>query len=166
MAGDFAEVGAAMVEWMRRVVPKIGAALQVEAAAFLAARNSATSPVGDPPRDTHPGKLAASWRASAGEPEYASLADAASYDPPSGDRMEFIPPMAGLQPGEVAHVTNDAKSDTEQYGYAYRMAVLGESPKAPLGTVRPSLFDLGDEWSEVATAAIGRVLQEEGAPPA
>jgi len=159
---NFEAVGAAMQDWVLRVLPRIGVALQVEAAAFLAARNAQLSPVGDPPRDTHPGKLAASWRTSAGDPDFASLADAPSYAPPSGNRMEFIPAMRGLRPGGVAHVTNDAKSDAETDGYAYLMAVLGESPKAPLGTVRPAFFDLGDAWDEVARAAIFRVLAEEG----
>ena len=163
MPNNFEAVGAAMQDWTLRVLPRIGVALQVEAAAFLAARNAELSPVGDAPRDSHPGKLAASWRASAGDPDFASLADAPSYPSPSGNRMEFIPPMRGLHPGGIAHVTNDAKSDAETDGYAYLMAVLGESPKAPLGTVRPSFFDLGDAWQEVARVAILRVLAEEGA---
>lgn len=155
------DFGPAFEDYLRSVLPKMRAALLAEAGAFLVARNAVRSPVGDPPMDPHPGKMAASWRGSVGAPVAAGLADAPAYPRPSGDRMEYIPALSGSQPGQSVHVTNDAKSDRDDYPYSYRMGVLGESPKAPEGTVLPSFADLAAEWDAVATAAIERVLAEE-----
>lgn len=159
MVLDLKTAGAGMDAYLRSVLPKIRAALLAEAAAYLAAQNAVHSPIGDAPIDPHPGKMAASWVASIGSPRGANLSDASSYRPPSGNRMEFIPTASGSVPGQSVHVTNDATSDRDRYPYSYRMGVLGESPKAPEGTVEPSFADLEGDWHEVAAAAIKRALK-------
>lgn len=154
------DFGPAFEDYLRSMLPRVRAALLAEAGAFLLARNAARSPVGDPPMDPHPGKMAASWRGSIGDPVAANLSDAPSYPRPSDDRMEHVPALSGSRPGESVHVTNDAKSDRDDYPYSYRMGVLGESAKAPEGTVLPSFADLAAEWDAVAAAAIERALAE------
>jgi|GEM_PF-4043872 len=149
------QAGPALELWLQSMLPKVRSALLAEAAGYLAAKNAKISPVGDPPMDPHPGKMADSWRASAGEPVGADLRDAPSCPAPSGNRLEYIPAMGGAR---TAHVTNDARSDRDLYPYSYEMGVLGASRKAPEGTVEPSFAELRREWSEVAGAAIAKAL--------
>lgn len=148
---DLKDAGGQIQAYLASVLPRVRSALLAEAAGFLAARNAVRSPIGDAPMDPHPGKMADSWRASGGAPVAADLRDAPSYSPPSGNRLEYIP---AVLPGQDAHVTNDARSDRDAYPYSYRMGVLGESPKAPQGTVEPSFQDLQNEWTEVAAAIV------------
>lgn len=164
MPNNFQVVGSEIQAWLQVMLPRMGVALLAEATAYVAAKNAVFSPVGDAPIDPHPGKLMRSWRASVGSPEVADLRDAPSYPRASGDRMEFIPALAGLQPGQSTYVTNDAKSDRDKYFYASRMIVDGESPKAPAGTIQPTFEALGSDWPAVAEAAILKVLAEGGAP--
>lgn len=168
MSTGLREAAEALRDWPRTVLPQLGTALLAEATGHLAAANAALSPVGDPPMDPHPGKLRASWRASAGSAQTANLADAPSY-PAARGRAEFVPPLrSALRPGQAAHVTNDARSDRSGHPYAYGVAVLGRgvladgravgSLKAPEGTVKPSMADLAAHWREVAARALAHVF--------
>ena len=172
-------------ERLRRVVveqaERVGVRVTAQAAIFLARTNTRLSPVGRPrtmttdegvrlPRNDTPGELRASWRTSAGSPQFAGLPDAPYY-PPAGD-ADFVPPLRRLKVGEPAFVTNDAAEERQDESYATIVAVLGRtvdrngraigSLQAPDGTVRPAVAALVSSWSSMVLRVLDGIAAQGG----
>src|SRR5687768_13407117 len=79
-------------------IPRLGVEVQRRATTDLFMDAAATWPKGSSKTSIHPGKSAASLRASINQPVGASLPDAPSY--PRVGITDVVPALANLRPGQ------------------------------------------------------------------
>lgn len=140
-------------------IPELGVEVQRRATVDLFVDVAGTWPKGSSKTSIHPGKSAASLRASIDAPVHANLPDAPSY--PRLGAVDAVQALQGLTLGKTTYVTDDARTDGSEISYAPFLDA-GSSPQAPQGVFPPAIARLAGRAGEIVEKAIGAVLRKLG----
>ena len=140
-------------------IPAMGVEVQRRATVDLFVDVAGTWPKGSTKTSIHPGKSAASLRASIDRPVHANLPDAPSYPRPGA--ADAAAALQGLALGRDTFNTNGARTDGSEASYAPFLDA-GSSPQAPQGVFPPAIQRLAARAGEIIEKSIGAVLRKMG----
>lgn len=157
-----------------RVIPAIGLAVLREATTVLWLDVTRNSPVGSAPSlhrrgtSVHPGKYAASHRASIGAPQFIRLPDQPAYPRLGLGEISGLLPRVSLS--EPVTIGNAATTDGARESYAAvleggrRMGPRGMlgSEQAPEGIYGPAVERLEAQAPRIIERAVDRALRGSG----
>jgi hypothetical protein len=152
------------------VLPEIGRETLAIAMEELFVDAAKLSPKGSLATSPHPGKSAASHKASTGRPAFANLPDQSAY--PRLGITEVLPASNRMrQTEESGYITWAARTDGARRGYTDILEMgrhvdslgrMAGSEQAPEGVYGPSLERLAARAGAIITKAISAVLRRRG----
>lgn len=153
------QLAVALREIASEGIPALGVEVQRRMTIDLFMEAGRTWPKGSSKTSPHPGKSAASLRASINAPLDANLPDAPSY--PRVGITDVVPALKGLEIGQTTYITNDARTDGASVSYAPFLDA-GSSPQAPQGVFPPALERLTERSGDIIAKSMAATMKKLG----